>query len=116
MQVIIILLAAAGAQGLLGLSTNDDFLPPDEAFRFSAMATAADAVSLTWEIEDGYYLYRHRVAAKTDTPGVELGAVGSSGRTTGPHLHFETLVDGRPADPRRLLDEAAQDCSQEARR
>ncbi len=73
--LVVLLPAAAGAQGLLGLSSNDDFLPPDEAFRFSAMATAADAVSLTWEIEDGYYLYRHRVAAKTDTPGVELGAV-----------------------------------------
>jgi murein DD-endopeptidase MepM/ murein hydrolase activator NlpD len=31
--------------------------------------------------------------------GQRLGAVGSTGRTTGPHLHFEALHQGRAADP-----------------
>lgn len=31
--------------------------------------------------------------------GQLLGRSGSSGRATGPHLHFELLVDGRPVDP-----------------
>jgi murein DD-endopeptidase MepM/ murein hydrolase activator NlpD len=31
--------------------------------------------------------------------GTVLGRVGSSGRSTGPHLHFEVLQDGRPVDP-----------------
>jgi thiol:disulfide interchange protein DsbD len=68
---------AASAQGLLGgVSSDDDFLPPDEAFQLSASADGGAAVALDWAIADGYYLYRHRVAVKTDTPGFTVGAIG----------------------------------------
>jgi len=35
--------------------------------------------------------------------GQVLGLVGSTGRSTGPHLHYEILVQGNPVDPRGFL-------------
>ena len=35
--------------------------------------------------------------------GQIIGKVGTTGRSTGPHLHYETRIDGEAADPQRFL-------------
>ena len=48
----------------------------------------------------------HIDVAEGDTvsKGSVLGEVGSTGRATGPHLHYEVRIDGEPVDPMRFLD------------
>ena len=40
---------------------------------------------------------------RTVARGAELGFTGNSGRSSGPHLHYEILVKGRPVNPRTYL-------------
>ena len=36
-------------------------------------------------------------------PGQVIGRVGSTGRSTGPHLHYETRIEGEAVDPVKFL-------------
>jgi murein DD-endopeptidase MepM/ murein hydrolase activator NlpD len=74
------------------------------------------AFGRTVEINHGYgvvtrYAHLHRFKAKRGKVvrrGDAIGEVGSSGRATGPHVHYEVLENGQPVNPipPYVLDEA----------
>jgi thioredoxin:protein disulfide reductase len=64
--------AAPGAPAPGG---DDEFLPPEVAFRVEAFADGPDRVKLEWQIEPGYYLYRSRLNVATDAAVAQLGTL-----------------------------------------
>lgn len=66
---------------------------------------------LAVEIDHGYgvhtiYAHMSRTAVQVGQAvrrGDRLGFVGSTGLSTGPHLHYEVHVNGRPTDPLRFI-------------
>ena len=56
-----------------------------------------------------YYAHLSKISVHTGQEvhrGDLVGAVGSTGRTTAPHLHYEVRVDGTPRNPIRYLANA----------
>lgn len=90
------------------------------AFFTPIYATAPGVVSFagirsgygnTIEIDHGEGLktrYAHLAALAVNVGqsvavGQRIGAMGSTGRSTGPHLHYEVWVDGKPQNPDRFM-------------
>ena len=57
------------------LSSGDDFLHPDEAFKLSGSITGPNTLHLTWVIAHEYYLYKSKIKVASDSAVVQLGAL-----------------------------------------
>ncbi len=88
----------------------------------TAITAAAGGVVVTQEYQPEYgniveidhgnelisrYAHSSKVAVKRGDlvkRGQKIAEVGNTGRSTGPHLHFEVLVQGIPQDPQKFLN------------
>lgn len=63
---------------LLFLSTlraEGDLLDPEQAFRFSARLISPRVIEVRYQVADGYYLYKSKLAFRFEPPSVRLGPV-----------------------------------------
>jgi thiol:disulfide interchange protein DsbD len=66
--------------GMAAAQAEDEFLDPALAFKFSARMQDPSTIVATWQIADGYYMYRERfkfeaVGARLGTPRIPPGKV-----------------------------------------
>jgi murein DD-endopeptidase MepM/ murein hydrolase activator NlpD len=103
--------------GRSALHTGLDF----QAEQGTPIFAAAGGVVVTQEVHPAYgnmveidhgnnlitrYAHASRVWVKKGDlvrRGQKIAEVGTTGRSTGPHLHFEVLVQGVPQDPQKFL-------------
>lgn len=88
-----------------------------EVVRASAAGTVATAdwdggygEKIDIDHGNGYHTWYAHLSKIEVTPGQyvhkgqEIGLVGSTGFSTGPHLHYQVMLDGSPVDPGPYLD------------
>ncbi len=68
----IFVLCAAAFLPLHTALAADDFLPPEQAFAFSARMADSSTIEVRYRVADGYYLYRDKFAFAAD--GASLGS------------------------------------------
>lgn len=104
--------------GRTALHTGTDY----QASTGTAILAAAGGVVVTQEFRPDYgnmieiehgkdlitrYAHASRVVVKKGDlvkRGQKIGEVGTTGRSTGPHLHFEVWVRGVPQDPQKFMN------------
>jgi murein DD-endopeptidase MepM/ murein hydrolase activator NlpD len=108
--------------GGAAMHTGLDFRGPIGAPIYSAAKGMVSFVGVrqgygnTVEIDHGNglmtrYAHMSGFRAATGQPvraGEVIGLIGNSGRSTGPHLHFEVRIHDRPVNPRPFLEAASR--------
>ncbi|MDD1622045.1 MAG: protein-disulfide reductase DsbD [Methylococcaceae bacterium] len=69
----------------------EQLLQPDEAFQFNAELKDADNLLLTWNIADGYYLYRQKFKFVSLSPDIKIGEPVLPEGLTKQDKHFGTV-------------------------
>ncbi|MCK9635151.1 MAG: protein-disulfide reductase DsbD [Methylobacter tundripaludum] len=71
-KVIFLCFLSILSQSTFALGAGE-VLPPDQAFKVSAKALAADRIEISWDIAEGYYLYRNKMRFESKTGQIRLG-------------------------------------------
>lgn len=110
--------------GMARAADQDDFLPPEQAFRFAARAIDARTVEVRFDVAPGYYMYRERFAFAAQPAQVKLGApdlpagkvkfdetFGKEMETYRDTVTIRVPVESAPADGKWTLVVTSQGCA-----
>ncbi|CAJ94523.1 Thiol:disulfide interchange protein DsbD [Cupriavidus necator] len=105
-------------------ATEDDFLPPEQAFRFAASQLDDKTVEVRFEVAPGYYMYRERFAFAAQPADVKLGmpayppgkvkfdeTFGKEMETYRDSVVIRVPVEAAPADGKWSLTVTSQGCA-----
>jgi thiol:disulfide interchange protein DsbD len=70
LTVLFLLLSLSFTLYATPAQAEDNFLPPEQAFKFSAQMADAQTLEVSYVIADGYYMYRERFHFKADNDAV----------------------------------------------
>ena len=113
----------ASAENIFAENTQEDFLPPDQAFKLNVEAVSGDVLQAQFTIVPGYYLYNQRIkfAIKdanqgkinaVDLPKGEIKEDPNFGKTEVYHHDFVAKIHVADAAKALVLDATYQGCSE----
>jgi len=70
LQIIIFCFVSLITHSAVALA-DEELLPPDQAFKISAKAVTSDQLEISWDIAEGYYLYRNKMQFKSQTEPIQ---------------------------------------------
>jgi thioredoxin:protein disulfide reductase len=122
--IVLVLLACLVSWSGAQAATEDDFLPPEQAFRFAARQLDPKTIEVRFDVADGYYLYRERFSFAAQPAGVALGkpsmpegkvhfdeTFGKDMETYRGAVVVQVPVEQVPADGRWTLVVTSQGCA-----
>jgi len=125
--LVLLALAMTLAWLLIGVAraaSEADFLPPEQAFRFSATQVDPQTVDVHFDVAPGYYLYRERFAFAAQPASVKIGQpqipaghvkfdenLGKQVETYRDAVTIRLPVSAVPADGEWSLAVTSQGCS-----
>lgn len=77
LSVLLVLVSLTSLNIGAAPSTADDLLPAEDAFKVSARFKDAKTIELNYQIADGYYMYRKRFRAASETPQFKTGKIAA---------------------------------------
>ncbi|WP_454752495.1 protein-disulfide reductase DsbD [Cupriavidus necator] len=121
---LLVALAWLCLAGTAHAATEDDFLPPEQAFRFAASQLDDKTVEVRFEVAPGYYMYRERFAFAAQPASVKLGTpdfphgkvkfddtFGKEMETYRDSVVIRVPVESAPADGKWSLTVTSQGCA-----